>query len=380
VMAAQSFPGVTIRQGNTDYASPVHMANKSRDDDLSLTVEKRWGDYTFSSVTAKQKEKINAVQDITAQAVYFLDALRAAALPAPPIGPALFNNTASIAVTPKSLSQEFKVSSPIERDISVVAGLFHANVDVTQDALRDMFVNTKIDHVTSRTQTTGLYGRTTWTLGADTSLLTGLRYNRDRVDYSITDKANNWASAASDTANTIAGDLTLRRKLGQDHMVYGTYSHGYKPRAFNTAATLTSNTALKPVDKEDIDHVELGDKSVLLGGALTLSQLPLRLTLNAQYAYRTAALLQGNQNPLTRQAAFGILNLGITAAPESGKYQVTAFVNNALNKFYLVNAEDFFSGLYAVPGSPPGAVNAVVGQPARDARRYLGLRLNHYFD
>jgi len=105
------------------------------------------------------------VQDITAQAVYFLDALRAGVLPAPPIGPALFNNTASIAVTPKSLSQEFKVSSPIERDISVVAGLFHANVDVTQDALRDMFVNTKIDHVTSRTQTTGLYGRTTWTLG-----------------------------------------------------------------------------------------------------------------------------------------------------------------------------------------------------------------------
>jgi len=41
VTAAQSFPGVTIRQGNTDYASPVHMANKSRDDDLSLTVEKR---------------------------------------------------------------------------------------------------------------------------------------------------------------------------------------------------------------------------------------------------------------------------------------------------------------------------------------------------
>jgi iron complex outermembrane recepter protein len=90
--------------------------------------------------------------------------------------------------------------------------------------------------------------------------------------------------------------------------------------------------------------------------------------------------MQGNQNPNTRQPGFGILNLSATATAPSGKYAVTAFVNNALNKFYLVNAEDFFSGLYAIPGSPPGAANAVIGQPARDAKRYFGVRFNYYFD
>jgi iron complex outermembrane receptor protein len=117
-----------------------------------------------------------------------------------------------------------------------------------------------------------------------------------------------------------------------------------------------------------------------LDQAIGGDKLPVRLNFNAQYAYRTEALLQGNQNPATRQPGFGILNLSLTAASASGNWSVTAFVNNATNQFYLVNAEDFFSGLYSIPGNPPTAANAVIGQPARDAKRYAGLRLNYYFD
>ena len=502
ITQAQSFPGVNIRYGNTDYASPVRMSNKVRDEDVSLTVEKRFGGYIFSSVTAQQREKITSVQDVTAQAVYFLDVLRQGFIPDPPIGPPFFDNSQTIKITPKSLTQEFKIASPLEGDVSYVAGLFYSDVDVTQDHYRQMFVNPKIDFVDSKTQTTGLYGRVTWKLGSDMSLLTGLRYNRDKVSYSITDTGRSFSSAGSDSSSNVVGDLTLRYKLGADHMVYGTYARGYKPRAFNTAATLNSNAALTPVEREDIDHFEVGSKSVWLGGTATLNvalfnttyqnfqvqfyppgqvipslelanaakartrgleldsafnlakssrinfsaayidarfldfnkapayptqtaaqgaflvgldangapifgqdasgkpmpdspkvkftlgadqqvlgdDAPFRLNFNAQYAYRTSALMQGNQNPETRQPGFGILNLSLTAAASAGTWSLTAFVNNALNKFYLVNAEDFFSGLYAVPGSPPGAANAVIGQPARDAKRYVGLRLNYYFE
>ena len=51
----------------------------------------------------------------------------------------------------------------------------------------------------------------------------------------------------------------------------------------------------------------------------------------------------------------------------------------ATNRFYRVNAEDFFSGLYAPPGTLAHG-NAVIGQPARDAKRYFGLRLNYFFE
>ena len=502
VAQAESFPGIRIRYGNTQYASPVKMSNKVRDNDLSLTIEKRIGDHTLTSVTAQQKETITTVQDVTAQAVYFLNQLRDGFIPAPPDGPPLFDNSQRIQLTPKSLTQEFRIASPLGRDISYVAGLFYSDVDVAADTQRVMFVNPKVDQVRAKTQSLGLYGRVTWKMGADSSLLTGLRLNRDKIRYAIADMASGFSSANSDAANAVVGDLTWRQKFGADHMVYGTYSRGYKPRAFNTAATLTSNAALAAVDKEDIDHFEVGAKSAWMGGALTLNaalfnttyknfqvqlyppgkiipslelanaarartqgieidsalaasattrltlsaayidarflsfadgpaypgqtaaqgavlagldatgapvfkqdlsgkplpdspkfkftlgldqelpsgSLPFKLRLNAQYAYRTSALMQGNQNPNTRQPAFGILNLGLTAEPASGKYRVTAFVNNALNKFYLVNAEDFFSGLYAVPGNPPVAANAVIGQPARDATRYFGLRLNYDFD
>ena len=53
---------------------------------------------------------------------------------------------------------------------------------------------------------------------------------------------------------------------------------------------------------------------------------------------------------------------------------VSVFVNNVTNRFYNANEEDFFSGLWGA------TTNAVIGEPARDARRYGGIRFNVYFD
>jgi iron complex outermembrane receptor protein len=121
VSQAQSFPGIDIHYGNTQYASPVRMYNNVKDEDFSLTVEKRFGGYTFTSLTAQQKEKIDLVQDVTATATYFLDDLRNGFIPAPPNGPPLFNNTQALQVKPKSLTQEFKIASPLDQPVSFVA-------------------------------------------------------------------------------------------------------------------------------------------------------------------------------------------------------------------------------------------------------------------
>src|SRR5262249_38087712 len=110
------------------------------------------------------------------------------------------------------------------------------------------------------------------------------------------------------------------------------------------------------------------DHQISAGGLL-----PWDLGLFAQYAYRTSALMQANQNPETRQPSFGLLNLGMTATSPSGRYSATTFVNNVTDKFYLVNGEDFFAGLYSIPATattPITPANAVIGQPARDAQRY----------
>jgi len=98
------------------------------------------------------------------------------------------------------------------------------------------------------------------------------------------------------------------------------------------------------------------------------------LTLAGQYAWRSGALLQANNNPMTKQPAFGIFNLSLTATKPDGRFSASVFVNNVFDTFYLNTAEDFFSGLWGP------ATNAVVGQAARDSRRYAGVRLNWSFD
>jgi len=96
------------------------------------------------------------------------------------------------------------------------------------------------------------------------------------------------------------------------------------------------------------------------------------LTLRANYSYRTEAQMQPDQNPQTIQPAFGILNLGATARTKSGTYAITVFVNNVTDHVYYTDVEDFW-------GAPWGGNNVVVSQPARDARRYFGVRLSADF-
>jgi iron complex outermembrane recepter protein len=93
--------------------------------------------------------------------------------------------------------------------------------------------------------------------------------------------------------------------------------------------------------------------------------------VGGNYAYRTRTQFQPDQNPETIQGSFGILNLTAGLRQKDGKLSVTAFCNNVGNHRYYVDLEDFWSG--------PWGSNAVVGQPARDAERYFGLRISAGF-
>jgi iron complex outermembrane receptor protein len=95
------------------------------------------------------------------------------------------------------------------------------------------------------------------------------------------------------------------------------------------------------------------------------------IVLGANYAYRNAAQMLANQNPHAIMPSSGILNLSAALNSADGKTTVTAFINNVTNTVYYTDVEDFWSG--------PWASNAVIGQPARDAQRYGGIRVNHTF-
>jgi iron complex outermembrane recepter protein len=99
-----------------------------------------------------------------------------------------------------------------------------------------------------------------------------------------------------------------------------------------------------------------------------LSSHPEELVFGADYTYRTSAQMLVNQNPWAVQGAFGILNLRAGFQTSNGRFSATAFLNNVSNKVYYVDVEDFWTGPWGGP--------AVIGQPARDAHRFAGLRLS----
>jgi iron complex outermembrane recepter protein len=99
-----------------------------------------------------------------------------------------------------------------------------------------------------------------------------------------------------------------------------------------------------------------------------LASHPEELVFGADYTYRTSAQMLVDQNPWAVQGAFGILNLRAGFQSNSGKFSVTAFLNNVTNKVYYVDVEDFWTGPWGGP--------SVIGQPARDAHRFAGVRLS----
>lgn len=94
--------------------------------------------------------------------------------------------------------------------------------------------------------------------------------------------------------------------------------------------------------------------------------------LGANYSYRDAAQMLADQNPDAVMPAIGILNLSAGYRTSGGKTTFTLFANNVTNKVYYTDLEDFWSG-------PWGGTSALVGQPARDAKRYVGLRFTTGF-
>jgi iron complex outermembrane receptor protein len=104
---------------------------------------------------------------------------------------------------------------------------------------------------------------------------------------------------------------------------------------------------------------------------IPLPSHPYEWVLGGTYTYRTRAQMLPDQNPYGFQSGFGLLNLRLGFESTDGKFAATAFMNNVTNHHYYTDVEDFWSG--------PWNGNAVIGQPARDAQRYSGLKLTVNF-
>jgi iron complex outermembrane recepter protein len=495
--------GVTIGWENDQYISPVEDAGSDvKAWDTLLNMDYRVGNTTLSSTTAYLHEKATFIQDLFATDTYWWNVLTQHGQPdAPPP----FFNFQELNYKTTQFSEEIKLASDTEGPFSYLIGAFYSDTKVRLSYVRD-FLPAMVDvTVTAATKTTGIYGRTNWELHPGTSLVTGLRWNKDRIGYKFDQRMYVVAfptaiypglfSEGDSSSDTLVGDISLQQKLG-DAMVYATYARGYAPAVYDTAQALLpdgSGGAIEkePVGETDIDHFEIGMKGLFLDRHLSLNvaafmttyknyqiqffrntpgvpapvlelqnagkartqgleidatyqtdtrfrltaaaalinakfkdyvnapcwfgqiavdpgcapdgtgsfvqdvsgkRMPnspkfkgsigaeqgfdvgaggYSVTVGAQYIYRDKAQMLPDQNPQAIMDSFGLLNAQVALHAPNDRWSVTLFGNNLTDEFYAGDVQDFWSG--------PWSANAVVQQPARDAKRYFGLRLDARF-
>jgi iron complex outermembrane recepter protein len=495
---ALELPGITPTWQNLDYKSPVNTAGHRADDnDANLDLNfNLGGGYTLTSTSAYQHESQVSVQDLFAVANYFFDTLVTGSF-ADPItsDPHVFNNTQLQQEYLTQKSEELKLVSPADLPVSFVAGFFYSDSKVEEIYHRGLPPAALNLDVRPDTATYDVYGRVTWKLTDDNALIGGLRYNYDRLSYTYSQVIYNsegpFYSSGSNNSSAVVGDVSFQHRFTPDVMAYATYAHGYSPKVYNTAATMTSDAELTPVGQEHINHFEIGTKGTYLdhhltanlslfdtiyndyqiqsyssvigqitsnldlasagkaetrgaefdtswratdyttvslssayidayfadykgapcegfatagvvpanctpaaGGTFTqdmsgqrmpnaprwkfyldgqqkipLAGLPFDIMGDVNWAYRTSAEMLPDNNPNAIMGAFGITNISIGVQSKSGKWSVTAFCNNLFNKIYYQDVEDFWNG-------PWSGTSTVIAEPARDAVRYGGIRIN----
>jgi iron complex outermembrane receptor protein len=99
--------------------------------------------------------------------------------------------------------------------------------------------------------------------------------------------------------------------------------------------------------------------------------LPVDFIVAGNYVYQTEVFFDANLSPFARQGAYGLLNLSLGVLDQDDRYDISLFVNNALDKQYV-------SGMIDQTARWGGRL-ALTGNWSRDATRYAGVRANWKF-
>ena len=144
-------------------------------------------------------------------------------------------------------------------------------IDQTIDPV-DPFSNPDFSFETSsrpKRESLSFFFQTTFTLNDDLRLTTGARYTDDEVTSTVTNFFGAFGSQdIKESSDALTGKISLAWSLSYDHMVYVSWSKGYKPGGTNlTSAVLVQDSFVE----EEVIAWEVGSKSDLLDGRVRLN-------------------------------------------------------------------------------------------------------------
>jgi iron complex outermembrane receptor protein len=319
---AQLNAPISASRRNRQINEDVIGVNRDLQTTVSLQGDWDLGPATVTSITAYQRYKNDANNPV--------DKLNN---PVPAfIGAAAFSkfDVNGGLTNLEQFSQELRIGSNGEGDLTYVVGAFYSDVTVDRDFFRRRAVCAagvlgqpcpapvfQSSSLASRNKTESLagFGQVEYRLYDSLKVLAGLRVQRETTsaegarfaapipgDSPIPgNAANAGRRSASDTA--VTGKAGLKYEFNRNAQAYGTYTRGYKGLGFNTELA-TDFAAQAPVQPEHVDAYELGFKGRTSDGRISVA-------LAAFLADYTDLQIQANRSdPTTGLIQFVQTNAG----------------------------------------------------------------------
>jgi iron complex outermembrane receptor protein len=218
-------------------------------------------------------------------------------------------------------SQEFRFSGGTAGDLTWSTGLYYLDEDISrteytgfmfpdfsviteyafsmayggQPTGEDMTQGVSVAETSSKSKNYGVFGEVTWWFSDDWSLNAGLRYAKDKKNFTVTRSGDSFdqpiAGGGFTTKESNSWDawlpsLVLTWDIADGINSYASYTAGYKPGGYSGEGAGNPEDALVSFDPEFSDNFEVGMKSTLAGG---------RARLNGAVFYTDYTDLQTNQ-------------------------------------------------------------------------------------
>lgn len=178
-------------------------------------------------------------------------------------------------------SEELRLTSPADKFVTFVAGLYFQEAIDTETYRRDIIQeptagslvpNTGIAHYGTHGANYSTYGEATWHIAPRFRIITGLRLTRDTLDYYHQRTSTSAVAVpginpalpihSGSTGNDgLSGRAGLQFDLTKNTMLFTTYSRGYKGPAYNVFFNQTALQVL-PLSPETSNDFEIGLKSL----------------------------------------------------------------------------------------------------------------------
>lgn len=199
------------------------------------------------------------------------------------LGPPPLVQVGTVRSPTKSLSQEFQVVSKPDSPISWIGGLFYLRTKTGYDPSRigGIFfapLNTVSLYDMQTLNSYSAFGESTFEVFADTNLTVGVRYTRDEYDLDVEGRIGNDSFPLpgntfqlNDTFSKLTYRAILDHDFTPDVMGYASYSRGFRSGGYSLAFPGNAAAPAEAVKPEVLDAFEVGLKTKLLNGRMTLN-------------------------------------------------------------------------------------------------------------